>query len=314
MALQRRKLMNNRFLINFTPGNTTIHKLTGGTKVLLFVLFTLAIIVTFDIRVIVVLALFPIAAIISMKPNYKPIRFMIGFMFVVVGLLGSLMLLLVSPNAGLANVGGSTIIWQITDRLYVTRETLWYVFAMFVKRLASFMVVIAFVLATTPSEFASGLAYLHVPYKICTIVSLAYRTIPDIARKYTDIKNSMQMRGVELSKKASLGKRLKATAALLVPLIISSFSRVEVIANAMDLRGFGRLKKRTWYAEHELTKADKILRKLCIPFALFIVFYIIYFRIINPWPASYWSPLIARDQIEKVSIFNDLFFLKWFKK
>ena len=176
------------------------------------------------------------------------------------------------------------------------------------------MVVIAFVLATTPSEFASGLAYLHVPYKICTIVSLAYRTIPDIARKYTDIKNSMQMRGVELSKKASLGKRLKATAALLVPLIISSFSRVEVIANAMDLRGFGRLKKRTWYAEHELTKADKILRKLCIPFALFIVFYIIYFRIINPWPASYWSPLIARDQIEKVSIFNDLFFLKWFKK
>ena len=306
--------MNNRFLINFTPGNTTIHKLTGGTKVLLFVLFTLAIIVTFDIRVIVVLALFPIAAIISMKPNYKPIRFMIGFMFVVVGLLGSLMLLLVSPNAGLANVGGSTIIWQITDRLYVTRETLWYVFAMFVKRLASFMVVIAFVLATTPSEFASGLAYLHVPYKICTIVSLAYRTIPDIARKYTDIKNSMQMRGVELSKKASLGKRLKATAALLVPLIISSFSRVEVIANAMDLRGFGRLKKRTWYAEHELTKADKILRKLCIPFALFIVFYIIYFRIINPWPASYWSPLIARDQIEKVSIFNDLFFLKWFKK
>jgi energy-coupling factor transport system permease protein len=306
--------MNNRFLINFTPGNTTIHKLTGGTKVLLFVLFTLAIIVTFDIRVIVVLALFPIAAIISMKPNYKPIRFMVGFMFVVVGLLGSLMLLLVSPNAGLANVGGSTIIWQITDRLYVTRETLWYVFAMFVKRLASFMVVIAFVLATTPSEFASGLAYLHVPYKICTIVSLAYRTIPDIARKYTDIKNSMQMRGVELSKKASLGKRLKATAALLVPLIISSFSRVEVIANAMDLRGFGRLKKRTWYAEHELTKADKILRKLCIPFALFIVFYIIYFRIINPWPASYWSPLIARDQIEKVSIFNDLFFLKWFKK
>ena len=306
--------MNNRFLINFTPGNTTIHKLTGGTKVLLFVLFTLAIIVTFDIRVIVVLAIFPIAAIISMKPNYKPIRFMIGFMFVVVGLLGSLMLLLVSPNAGLANVGGSTIIWQITDHLYVTRETLWYVFAMFVKRLASFMVVIAFVLATTPSEFASGLAYLHVPYKICTIVSLAYRTIPDIARKYTDIKNSMQMRGVELSKKASLGKRLKATAALLVPLIISSFSRVEVIANAMDLRGFGRLKKRTWYAEHELTKADKILRKLCIPFALFIVFYIIYFRIINPWPASYWSPLIARDQIEKVSIFNDLFFLKWFKK
>ena len=306
--------MNNRFLINFTPGNTTMHKLTGGTKVLLFVLFTIAIISTFDVRIIAVLAVFPIAAIISMKPNYKPIRFMVGFMFVVVGLLGSIMLLLVSPNSGLTNVGGSTIIWQLNDHFYITKETLWYIFAMFFKRLASFMVVIAFVLATTPSEFASGLAYLHVPYKICTIVSLAYRTIPDIARKYTDIKNSMQMRGVELSKKASLGKRLKATATLLVPLIISSFSRVEVIANAMDLRGFGRLKKRTWYAEHELTKADKILRKLCILFAIYIVFYIVYYRFINPWPATYWSPLIARDEIEKVSIFNDLFILKLLKK
>jgi energy-coupling factor transport system permease protein len=304
--------MNNKFLINFTPGTTTIHKLTGGTKVLLFILFTIAIIATFDVRVIAVLAIFPVAAIISMKPNYKPIRFMIGFMFVVVGLFGSLMLLLVSPNAGLTNVGGSTVIWRISERLYLTKETLWYIFAMFFKRLASFMVVIAFVLATTPSEFASGLAFLHVPYKICTIVSLAYRTIPDIARKYTDIKNSMQMRGVELSKKAPLGKRLKATAALLVPLIISSFGKVETIANAMDLRGFGRLKKRTWYAEHELTKADKILRKLCIVFAVLIVFYIVYFRFINPWPATYWSPFIAKDEIQKVSIFNDLFILKWF--
>ena len=306
--------MNNKFLINFTPGNTTIHKLTGGTKVLLFVLFTLAIIVTFDVRVIAVLALFPIAAIISMKPNYKPICFMLGFMLLVVGLLGSTILILVSPNTGLANVGGSTIIWQITERFYLTKETLWYIFAMFVKRLASFMVVIAFILATTPSEFASGLAFLHVPYKVCTIVSLAYRTIPDIARKYTDIKNSMQMRGVELSKKAPLGKRLKATAALLVPLIISSFGRVETIANAMDLRGYGRLKKRTWYAEHELTKADKILRVFCIFFAVGIVFYIIYFRIINPWPATYWSPLIVKDEVEKVSIFQDVFLFKWFKK
>ena len=306
--------MNNRFLINFTPGNTMMHKLTGGTKVLLFVLFTVAIIATFDVRVIAVLSILPIAAIISMKPNYKPIRFMIGFMVLVVGIIGSLMLLLVSPNAGLTNVGGSTVIWRLGENFFVTKETLWYIFAMFVKRLVSFMVVIAFVLATTPSEFASGLAFLHVPYKVCTIVSLAYRTIPDIARRYTDIKNSMQMRGVELSKKASLGKRLKATAALLVPLVVSSFGKVEVIANAMDLRGFGRLKKRTWYSEHELTKADKVLRKLCILFTIGIVAYIVWFRVINPWPVTYWSPFIAREDIVKVGRFETLSILKWFGK
>lgn len=306
--------MNNKFVINFTPGTTMMHKLTGGTKVLLFILFTIAIIVTFDVRVIACLAILPIIAIISMKPNYKPIRFMLVFMLITVGLIGSIMLLLVSPDAGLTNVGGSTVIWRLSENLFITKETLWYIFAITLKRLTSFVVVIAFILATTPSEFASGLAFIHVPYKVCTIVSLAYRTIPDIARRYTEIKNSMQMRGVELSKKASLGKRLKATAALLVPLIVSSFGRVDVIANAMDLRGFGRLKKKTWYSEHELTKADKVLRKFCIVLAVAIVAYIVWFRIINPWPATYWSPFIAREDVIQVGVFDNLSILKWFNK
>ena len=306
--------MNNKFVINFTPGTTMMHKLTGGTKVLLFILFTIAIIVTFDVRVIACLAILPIIAIISMKPNYKPIRFMLAFMLITVGLIGSIMLLLVSPDAGLTNVGGSTVIWRLGKNFFVTKETLWYIFAITLKRLTSFVVVIAFILATTPSEFASGLAFIHVPYKVCTIVSLAYRTIPDIARRYTEIKNSMQMRGVELSKKASLGKRLKATAALLVPLIVSSFGRVDVIANAMDLRGFGRLKKKTWYSEHELTKADKVLRKFCIVLAVAIVAYIVWFRIINPWPATYWSPFIAREDVIQVGVFDNLSILKWFNK
>lgn len=306
--------MNNKFLINFTPGTTMMHKLTGGTKVLLFILFTVAIIVTFDVRVIACIGILPVIAIISMKPNYKPVRFMLFFMLITVGLIGSIMLLLVSPDAGLTNVGGSTVIWRLGKNFFVTKETLWYIFAITLKRLVSFVVVIAFILATTPSEFASGLAYIHVPYKVCTIVSLAYRTIPDIARRYTEIKNSMQMRGVELSKKASLGKRLKATAALLVPLIVSSFGRVDVIANAMDLRGFGRLKKKTWYSEHELTKADKVLRKFCIVFTILIVAYVVWFRIINPWPATYWSPFIAREDVIQVGRFENLSILKWFSK
>lgn len=306
--------MNNKLVINFIPGDTLLHKLTGGTKVLLFVLFTVAVIATFDIRVIVCISVLPIIAIISMKPNYKPLAFMFIFMFITVGVIGSAMLLIVSPDAGLTNVGGSTVIWRAGEKFFITRETLWYILAMFIKRLASFTVVIAFVLATTPSEFASGLAFLHVPYKVCTIISLAYRTIPDIARRFIDIRNSMQMRGVELSKKASLGKRLKATAALLVPLIVSSFGKVEMIANAMDLRGYGRLKKRTWYAEHELTKADKALRVFCVLFAAGIIFYIVYFRILNPWPVTYWSPFIPREEVVKVGRFESLSIVKWFRK
>lgn len=305
--------MNNKLVINFTPGNTTLHKMTGGTKVLLFVLFTAAVIATFDIRVLLPLMAVPAAAIISMKPNYKPLAFLFGFTFVTVGIIGSIMLIIVSPDVGLIHVGSHTEIWRLSDKLYITKETLWYLLVTFIKRMASFSVVIAFVLITTPSEFASGLNFLHMPYKVCIIVSLAYRTIPDIAHRFIDIRNSMQMRGVELdSKRASLGKRLKYTGVMLVPLIISSFGKVENIANAMDLRGFGRLKKRTWFAEHELTRADKIARAFSAVFAAAVLFYIIYAKIIHPYPVTMWCPFVKLESITKTNVFDTLFFLKWF--
>lgn len=305
--------MNNKLVINFIPGDTVLHKMTGGTKVLLFVLFTIAIIATFDIRVILPLMVLPIAAIISMKPNYKPLQFLFLFMFITVGIIGNVMLLLVSPDAGLTHTGAKTIIWQASENFYIVKETLWYCLVTFLKRIASFTVVIAFVLMTTPSEFASGLAFLKVPYRVCTVVSLAYRTIPDIARRFIDIKNSMEMRGVDISKNVSIAKRIKAIGAMLVPLIISSFGRVEMIANAMDLRGYGRLKKRTWYAEHELTKADRVGRAFSAVFAAAILFYIIETKIIHPYPVTMWCPFVNPEDITKVSPFENLFFLDWFR-
>ena len=48
-----------------------------------------------------------------------------------------------------------------------------------------------------------------------------------------------------MSRKQNLVKRLKSASAILIPLILSSMDRIEVISNAMELRGFGKGKKRT---------------------------------------------------------------------
>ena len=49
----------------------------------------------------------------------------------------------------------------------------------------------------------------------------------------------------------------------MVPLIFSVLNRVEVISNAMDLRGFGKKKKRTWYAKKKLTTSDFVSIVVC---------------------------------------------------
>jgi len=283
--------MNNRLLISYSPGTTPIHRLNGATKVFGFIFITVYIIMTFDVRVMLPMLIFCMTCIITMKPNWKIIFFIFGFLFVGAGLLGSTMLILIRPQSGLGHVGGETILIRWTDHFFISKELLWYVGAMFFKRVCSLSTALLFVLAITPSELAAGFNKLKMPYKICTIMSLAFRTIPDIARDFLDIRNSLMMRGVELdSRRVGLRVILRQTVYILAPLIMTSFGRIGTIANAMDLRGFSKMKTRTWYSEKEPTKADWIARCVVVLIGSFCVYYIVFVRILNPPPFSYWSP------------------------
>ena len=87
-------------------------------------------------------------------------------------------------------------------------------------------------------------------------MALALRYIPDIQRVYRDISQAQQARGTEMSRKTSFINRLKAASTILIPLILSSMERIETISNAMELRGFGKKAKRTWYSSRPFSKAD----------------------------------------------------------
>ncbi len=40
---------------------------------------------------------------------------------------------------------------------------------------------------------------------------------------------------------------MKNSVNILLPLILTSLNRIDTISNAMELRGFGKNRKRTWY-------------------------------------------------------------------
>ena len=116
---------------------------------------------------------------------------------------------------------------------------------------------------------------------------MAFRYIPDIARDYQNIKVSMQARGVELDpKKTGLIKRIKQNILILIPLVITSFDRIGNISNAMDLRGFGKGKKRSYYSEHGETPNDRKVKVVYILLGIFVVAYIIgrvFFNVSEVW-------------------------------
>ena len=279
----------DKLFINLIPGDTFLHKLSGATKTRMFAVLILVSIMTFDIRILAPLFVAGLVALLSTKPNWKQIWWLV--LIVVLGNLTNLVMYwFASPDIGKDYCGSSTVILALTERLFFTKETLWYLFVRLIKMLATFLVSLTYILVITPSEMAAGLYSLHLPYKICAVVGLALRYIPDISRDYTNIKISMQCRGVELdAKRASLMSRLKQTVLILVPLIISSFDRIGNIANAMDLRGFGKKKKRTYYSEHEPTKADNAFKVVYFTIAVLSIIYIVA-RLIWPPEASMWYP------------------------
>lgn len=267
--------MDPSSLINLIPGNTFLHKLTGKTKVQLFAILLVYIIMSFDLPLLLPLFILSLIALISLKPKWKAIKVVV-IIVVLMNLFNIFLYWLANPLCGLEYTNDQTVLFSFTTRLVITRGTLWYLSVRLLKMLTSFLTSLVFVISITPSELAAGLYALHLPYKFASIVELAFRYIPDITRDYKNIQTSMQCRGVELDpKKAKLSERIKQTTMTLIPLVITSFDRIGNIANAMDLRGFGKSKKRTFYAEHEPSKYDKIFQVITLLLLCFVIFYII---------------------------------------
>ncbi len=242
-------------IFNYIERKSPVHAMTGASKLVCLLLWSFGAMSSFDPRFL--FALFVIALVLFKLSKIKvaDIRFMLWFTFVFC-ILNNLLIFLFSPAHGTEIYGTFHEIFRMGNRYIVTQEQLLYHLNVFLKYAATIPIVLLFITTTDPSEFASSLNRIGVSYKIAYSVSLALRYIPDIQREYHDITLSLQARGVEMSRKASLGSRLKTASGTLVPLILSSMDRIEVISNAMELRSFGKNKKRTWYRYRAFTAWD----------------------------------------------------------
>lgn len=251
-----------RNIFNYVDRDSPIHGLTGATKLICLLLWSFAAMSTYDTRLLSILPVISIALFLVSKIRIADVSFMLGFTAVFM-LLNNVLIFAFSPQHGVSLYGTKHVLFTIAGSYVVTKEQLFYHLNLVLKYLASIPIVLLFVCTTNPSEFAASLNRIGVKYTISYSVALALRYIPDIQREYHDISQAQQARGIEMSKKESLVKRLKSASAILIPLILSSMDRIEIISNAMELRGFGKGKKRTWYMGRPFRAADYISILAC---------------------------------------------------
>ena len=249
-------------IFNYVDRSSPIHRLTGATKLVCLLLWTFAAMSTYDTRLLVFMAVLSLVLFRISKIRVRDVSFLLILMTTFM-VLNNLLIFLFSPQHGVTLYGTSHPLFRITERYTVTQEQLFYHLNLILKYLATIPAVILFVCTTNPSEFAASLNRIGVKYTIAYSVALALRYIPDIQKEYHEISQAQQARGIEMSRKQNLIKRLKSASAILIPLILSSMDRIDVISNAMELRGFGKNKKRTWYMARPFRKADFAAIILC---------------------------------------------------
>lgn len=247
--------MAAKTVLNYLPRRSVVHDLTGTTKLAFFLLFTFAGMLTYDTCVLLGLLLVSLLTFKASRIRVKEVRFMLVFMLVFL-LMNNFFVFVFNPNQGTEIYGTRHVLVNLPGRFAVTAEELFYLLNITLKYFIALPVAILFISATDPSEFAASLNSIGVSYRVGYSVAIALRYIPDIQRDYHSISQAQQARGVELGKKQPLFTRLKNAAGILLPLILSSLARIDVISNAMELRGFGKNKKRTWYRRRPFARND----------------------------------------------------------
>ena len=226
----------------YIEGDSIFHKLSGVSKILLFVIWTMITVMFLDLRVFLVMGLISAIMLYFAKIPSKTIKPLLWIM-VVFNIINVIFILLITPQYGSELVGSNTELINI-GYTYINKETLFYVLTISLKYAVLMPVTAIFIFTTHPSEFASSLNKIGVPYKIAYAINIAFRYVPDVQREYRDILDAQQARGLAFRKgEGSIGEILKNYTTIFVPLVSSSIKRIETVSNAMELRSFGKKEK-----------------------------------------------------------------------
>jgi len=232
-----------------------IHRLTGASKLLMVLLISVAAMITYDTRFLLAVIAGSAGMFALSRVRLRELKTIL-WLITVFMLLNNLFIFLFAPEEGVKIYGSRHVVTHFFGSYTLTREQLFYQANVTIKYLAIMPLALIFFVTTEPSEFASSLNQVGVSYKVGYAVALALRYIPDVRRTFHEISQAQQARGIDMSRKAKLRARVRGATAILFPLVFSSLDRIETISNAMELRSFGKHKKRTWYRGRRFARWD----------------------------------------------------------
>ena len=227
----------------FFPGNSVIHKMDPRTKLVMLVVYIVALFVAKSwISYALMLAFLVVSIAVSRIPPKSIIRGMKPLVLILI-FTGVLNIFFTTGEHVAVSFWKITVYWEGLERAFfmVTR----------ILMLISGTFLLTY--TTSPIALTDGLESLLNPlrviklpvHELAMMMCIALRFIPTLIEETDKIMSAQKARGADFET-GSLMQRAKALIPILVPLFISAFRRADELATAMECRcyqgGQGRTK------------------------------------------------------------------------
>jgi energy-coupling factor transport system permease protein len=218
----------------YFPGNTVIHRLDPRTKLIMVVVYIVALFMAnYGIVSYAVIAAFLLGSIRLSTIKLKTIT---------KGLKPVLFIMIFTALLNMLYTSGSHVLvsfWVFTITLEGVRNAIFIVLRIMMLITGTFLLTYT----TSPISLTDGLESLMNPLKkikvpvheLAMIMSIALRFIPTLIEETDKIISAQKARGADFET-GSILQRAKALIPILVPLFISAFRRADELAVAMECR------------------------------------------------------------------------------
>ena len=237
----------------YFPGNSVVHRLDPRTKLIMLVVYIVALFMATNVVSYVLVAAF---LFVTIKISTIPMKSIVR---------GMKPLVLILVFTGVLNIfftvgeGDPLVdVWAIT----IYKEGLVRAVFMVLRILLLISGTFLLTYTTSPISLTDGLESLmgplkkiHVPvHELSMMMCIALRFIPTLIEETDKIMCAQKARGADFEN-GSLMDRAKALIPILVPLFISAFRRADELATAMECRcyqgGEGRTKMKLLHYHRE---------------------------------------------------------------
>ena len=262
----------------YYPADSIIHRLDARVKMLITLLFVIAIFFIKSYFGFMLTAVILIGIVLLAKlPMMSVLKSVKGVMFII--------LFTAILNLFLIKKGEVLWSWKIFT---ITKDGVHTTIKMVLRLVLLISGASLLSLTTTPVELADGVESLMSPLKlvkvpvrdIAMIMSIALRFIPTLFEETNKIISAQKARGASFDT-GGLFARAKALLPVLIPLFVNSFRRADELAFAMDARCYNATEKRTKMKKAKIGLGDVIAALFMCSFFVVILLERYYFPTIG---------------------------------